>query len=68
MGPEAHFLSGPAAAVERTLNAWRVPRVRNEKTGDLSHPAVVYVIGPEGRIVYVVQGNADAIAAAVRAL
>ncbi len=68
MGVEAHLLSGDPSVVERTLNKWRVPRVRNEKTGDLSHPAVVYVIGPDGRIAYVVQGNADAIAAAVRAL
>lgn len=65
---DARVLSGPPDAVERTLNAWRVPRVRNEKTGDLSHPSVVYVIGPNGRITYVVAGNADAIAAAVRAL
>jgi cytochrome oxidase Cu insertion factor (SCO1/SenC/PrrC family) len=68
MGPEAHVVSGAPDAVERTLNAWRVPRVRNEKTGDLSHPAIVYVVGPNGRIAYVVQGNASAIAAAVRAL
>jgi len=68
MRSEAHLLSGEPAAVERTLNAWRVPRVRNERTGDLSHPAVVYVIGLDGRITYVVQGNADAIVAAVRAL
>jgi protein SCO1/2 len=68
MGSETHLLSGAPPVVERALNAWRVPRVRNEKTGDLSHPAVVYVIGPDGRISYVVQGNAKAIAAAVRAL
>jgi len=29
---------------------------------------VVYVISPEGRIAYVLQGNAETIAAAVRAL
>jgi protein SCO1/2 len=68
MGSEAHLLSGSPDAVERALNAWRVPRVRNEKTGDLSHPAIVYVLGPDGRIAYVVQGNATAIAAAVRSL
>ncbi len=68
VGGDARVLSGPPDAVERTLNAWRVPRVRNEKTGDLSHPSVVYVIGPNGRITYVVAGNANAIAAAVRAL
>jgi protein SCO1/2 len=65
---DARVLSGPPNIVERTLNAWRVPRVRNEKTGDFSHPSVVYVVGPDGRITYVVAGGADAIAAAVRAL
>jgi len=68
MGSDAHVLSGAPEAVERALNAWRVPRIRNEKTGDLSHPAIVYVLGPDGRIAYVVQGNAAAISAAVRAL
>jgi protein SCO1/2 len=64
----AHVLSGPPDEVERVLNAWRVPRVRNAKTGDISHPAMIYVIGPDGRITYVVNGGAAAIAAAVRAL
>jgi len=65
---EAHVLSGAPDEVERTLNSWRVPRVRNLETGDISHPSIVYVIGGDGRIAYVVTGNADAIAAAVRAL
>lgn len=65
---DAHVLSGPPDQVERALNAWRIPRVRNEKTGDLSHPTMVYVIGPNGRIAYVVNGSAEQIIAAVRAL
>ena len=65
---DARVLSGVPERVERVLNAWRVPRVRNEKTGNLSHPSLVYVVSPEGRITYVVAGNADTIAAAVRAL
>jgi protein SCO1/2 len=64
----ARVLSGPPDVVERTLNAWRVPRTRNVKTGDILHPSIVYVVGTDGRIAYVVSGNADAIAAAVRAL
>jgi protein SCO1 len=64
----AHVLSGAPEEVERTLNGWRVPRVRNQQTGDISHPSIVYVIGADGRIAYVVNGNADAISAAVRAL
>ena len=65
---DAHVLSGAPEDVERALNGWRVPRVRNQQTGDISHPSIVYVIGADGRIAYVVSGNADAIAAAVRAL
>jgi protein SCO1 len=65
---DARVLSGPPNMVERTLNAWRVPRVRNEKTGDLSHPSVVYVVSADRRITYVVAGGAETIVAAVRAL
>jgi protein SCO1/2 len=68
LGRDAHVLSGPAATVERVLNAWRVPRTRNQTTGGVAHPAVVYVIGRNGRITFAVNGNADAISAAVRAL
>jgi protein SCO1/2 len=64
----AHVLSGPPALVERTLNAWRVPRARNEKTGEIIHPALVYVVDRAGRIAYVLTGSAEAISAAVRAL
>ncbi len=65
---DARVLSGDPDVVERVLNAWRVPRVRNQKTGDLSHPALVYVIGANGRITYVVNGGSETIVAAVRAL
>jgi cytochrome oxidase Cu insertion factor (SCO1/SenC/PrrC family) len=54
--------------VDRTLNAWRVPRARNPRTGDISHPSVVYIVDADGRIAYVVTGGAEAISAAVRAL
>lgn len=66
--PEVHVLSGEPDQVERTLNAWRIPRARNERTGDLSHPSLVYVIDPGGRIAYALSGHADQIVAAVRAL
>ncbi len=68
LGKEARVLSGDPEVVERTLNAWRVPRTRNTKTGDILHPTIVYVIGRDGRIAYVVNGSAGTIAAAVRAL
>jgi protein SCO1/2 len=68
LSSDAHVLSGPPDDVERALNAWRVPRTRNQKTGDVVHPRIVYVLGPNGRITYVVSGGAETIAAAVRAL
>jgi len=65
---DVHVLSGVPDSVERVLNAWRVPRARNERTGDVSHPSVVYVIGADGRIAYVVNGSRPVIRAAVEAL
>jgi cytochrome oxidase Cu insertion factor (SCO1/SenC/PrrC family) len=65
---EVHVLSGPVHDVERTLNAWRIPRIRNERTGDLSHPSIVYVIGPDGMIAYALNGPENVIRAAVEAL
>ena len=65
---EAYVLSGEPDAVERALSAWRVPRARNTRTGDISHPSVIYVLAPDGRIAYVVSGNAEVIAAALSAL
>ena len=65
---DVHILSGDTERVERVLNAWRVPRARNERTGDLSHPSVVYVLGADGRIAYVVSGSEPVIRAAVEAL
>lgn len=63
-----HVLSGESADVERVLSAWRIPRARNEKTGAISHPSLVYVIGADGRIHYVVDSSEAAISAALRAL
>ncbi len=68
MTGDAHVLGGEPETVERTLSTWRIPRVRNERTGDISHPTMVYVIGPNGRITYVVNGTEEQIIAAVQAL
>jgi cytochrome oxidase Cu insertion factor (SCO1/SenC/PrrC family) len=65
---DARILSGEPSVVERVLNAWRIPRVRNERTGEISHPTMVYVLGADGRIHYVVTGGVDHIVAAVRSL
>jgi protein SCO1/2 len=68
LGEGMYLLGGDVAAVERALSAWRVPRVRNMATGDLSHPALVYVVSPAGRIAYALGPDTEAIVAAVEAL
>jgi len=65
---DAYVLSGAPPEVERALDAWRVPRTRNQKTGDILHPSIVYVVGADGRITYTLGGSVDAIVAAVHAL
>lgn len=48
----ARVLSGDVAAVTAALDAFKVPRQRNEEDGDVAHPALVYVIDAAGRIAY----------------
>jgi cytochrome oxidase Cu insertion factor (SCO1/SenC/PrrC family) len=60
-----HLLSGDVAAVERTLSAWRVPRARNPATGEVTHPSMVYVVGPDGRLAYALGADPEVIVAAV---
>jgi protein SCO1/2 len=48
----ARVASGPVAEVAAMLAAWNVPAVRNEATGEISHPALVYLLDRRGRIAY----------------
>lgn len=68
LGEGMHVLGGDVDAVERTLSAWRVPRARNPATGDVTHPSMVYVVGPDGRLAYALGADADAITASVEGL
>ena len=65
---DMHLVGGDVPTVERTLSAWRMPRVRNEASGDLSHPAIVYVVSPAGRLAYALGPDTDAIVEAIREL
>jgi protein SCO1/2 len=65
---DAHVVSGAVDDVERTLNRWRIPRVRNGQTGDITHPSIVYVVGPDGRLRYAVNGTSEQIIAAIGAM
>ncbi|MBI2567205.1 MAG: SCO family protein [Candidatus Schekmanbacteria bacterium] len=47
-----HVLSGAVDSVEKVLDTYEVPRDRDDKSGEIVHPALVYVIAPSGRIAY----------------
>jgi cytochrome oxidase Cu insertion factor (SCO1/SenC/PrrC family) len=64
---DAHVLSGDPETVEQVLTRWRVPRLRNAQTGDVTHPAMVYVVR-DGRIRYALPGGEEGIRAALRAV
>jgi cytochrome oxidase Cu insertion factor (SCO1/SenC/PrrC family) len=49
---DARVASGDVEAVEAMLAAWNVPAARDERTGEISHPALVYVVDGQGRLAY----------------
>jgi protein SCO1/2 len=48
----AYLISDKPMAIQKTLDALKVPRSRNEKTGEVTHPGLVYVINQKGQIAY----------------
>lgn len=61
-GADAFALSGAPDAVNALLDRWNVPRGRDEATGRIDHPALVYVLDAQGRIAYAATGGAAALA------
>jgi len=57
----ARVLGGDVAAVVAELDRWNVPRARELRTGEVTHPNLVYVVDRTGRIVFATIGDADAI-------
>src|SRR5690606_26664526 len=66
LGPDAAILSGDTARVTATLDAWGVARARDPRTGDVVHPALVYVVDPAGRLAFAAPGGAETLAELVR--
>jgi protein SCO1 len=62
LGEDAHVLSGPVHGVLAELSAWEVSITRDPRTGDVVHPALVYVLGPDGRIAFVATGGGEYVA------
>ena len=58
---ESYLLSGPVEAVNAALDALQVARERVADTGDIVHPALVYLLDAGGTIVYAASGHADLI-------
>ncbi len=47
-----HILSGSVLEVLSVIKQFNIPTVRDEQTGDITHPPVVYVIDQFGKIAY----------------
>jgi cytochrome oxidase Cu insertion factor (SCO1/SenC/PrrC family) len=45
-------VSGEVEDVEANLDGWNMPRERDELTGDITHPAIVYLVEPDGTVAY----------------
>jgi protein SCO1/2 len=58
---EAFVLSGAPSDVNALLDRWNVPRDRDPTTGQLAHPALVYVLDADGRIAYASTGGSAAL-------
>ena len=64
----AWVLSGEVEKVEQVLTAWNIPRTRNESTGEVTHPSLVYVIDTNRRIAFASTGGSENLAALLRRL
>ena len=57
----SYLLSGTVEGVNAALDSLQVARQRVSETGDIVHPALVYLLDAEGTIVYAASGHADLI-------
>jgi cytochrome oxidase Cu insertion factor (SCO1/SenC/PrrC family) len=65
---DAWVLGGNVDTVEKAIDAFHVPRSRNLQNGEITHPAIVYVIDADGTTAFVTTGGAAALATLVRRL
>jgi len=60
---DAWVVSGDTATVLRTLDAWNVPHARDGSSGEITHPALVYLIDGGGRLAYAATPQAKVLVA-----
>ena len=65
---DAWVFGGDVAAVEAALDAWEIPRRRDPLTGEVTHPALVYIVDADGQIAFAATGGAETIGALLRRL
>lgn len=65
---DAWVLGGTVEEVERTLDAWDVPRSRDLATGEITHPSLIYIVDGHGRIAYATTGGAANVVSLVERL
>lgn len=56
LGPEDRLLSGDVPQVNAALDAWHVPRTRDERSGEIYHGSIIVLIDPDGRVAWRVEG------------
>jgi cytochrome oxidase Cu insertion factor (SCO1/SenC/PrrC family) len=53
LDPDGDFMvSGSVEHVNAALDTWNIPRDRDEVTGDITHPGIVYMVESDGTIAY----------------
>ena len=61
-------VGGGVAAVEAALDAWGVPRERDERTGEVSHPSLTFLVEGDGTVAYATSGAPTQLVALARRL
>lgn len=58
LDPDRDFVvSGSIEAVNAALDEWGIHRERDEQTGDIVHPAIVYLVDGDGTVAYASTGG-----------
>jgi len=47
-----HVVGGEIGAVEAALDSWEIARERNERSGDIVHPSLIYLVETDGTVAY----------------
>jgi protein SCO1/2 len=68
LGEDDVLLSGSIDRVQAALDAWNVARHRDEATGDITHPALAFLVESDGTVAYATTGSRSQITELARRL